>query len=93
MKVDLINMSDEELGELHNSLKEEFKRRKFLNMSDDELFRVAKAKNGEFSDEEALKALNVLLKKDKPDLSIIAALKQMSHSEQIRETCKEFLYR
>jgi len=59
---------------------------------DSELYKIAKAKNQSYSDEEALKALNVLIKRQKPDLSIISSLKQLSHSEIVRDKAKDFLF-
>lgn len=61
-------------------------------MSDDELYKIAKAKNQSYSDEEALRALNVLIKREKPDLSVISSLKQLSHSEIVREKAENFLF-
>lgn len=61
-------------------------------MSDDELYKIAKAKNQSYSDEEALSAFNFLIKREKPDLSVISSLKLLSHSEIVREKAKDFLY-
>ncbi|QQR50022.1 hypothetical protein IPF86_02970 [Candidatus Nomurabacteria bacterium] len=85
-------MTDEELKNLATEVQNEQKKRQIKKMSDDELYKIAKAKNNEYSDEEALFAVNILLKKDKPNLEIITTLKQMSHCRAVRDKCKEFLF-
>jgi len=90
--MDLSQMTDQELIDLTTEVKIEKKRRKLSKMSDNKLYQIAKAKNGKYTDEEAHAALDILLNREKPDLSIITSLKAMSHSETIREECKDFLF-
>lgn len=85
-------MTDQELKKLATELKDEQKKRKLQKKSDDELYTIAKAKNGEYSEEEAVSALNVLLNKEKPNLELISSLKQMSHSETVRDQCENYLF-
>jgi hypothetical protein len=92
MDLNVKDLSDQDIINLINKLKEEQRERSILKMDDDELFQIAKAKNGEYSDEEALFALNIMFKRNKPSLGRISTLKQMSHSEDVREACKEFLF-
>lgn len=91
--MDLRKMTDQELIQLTADLKNEKQRRKIEKMSDNELFKIAKAKNGEYSDEEALSALNAILNRPKPNLEIISQIKMLSHSEQVRDKCADFLFK
>lgn len=90
--LNLEDLSDKEIENLSEELKSEQKRRSVLKMSDQELSKIAKAKNGDYSDEEALFALNIMLKREKPNLGEIATLKSLSHSEEVREACESFLF-
>lgn len=86
-------MNDQELQDLATLVSTEQKKRQVLKMSDDELYIIAKAKNGSYSDEEALFALSILTTREKPNLERIAMLKKMSHSDAVREECEGFLFR
>ncbi len=92
MSILLNKLSDEELQNLASEVLEEQKRRKALKMSDEELYKIAKAKNGEYSDDEALFALSIMLKREKPNLQLIATLKKMSYSDAVRDECGQFLF-
>lgn len=90
--MDLSKKTDQELIDLTTQLYTEINKRKLSKMPDDKLYKIAKAKNGEFTDEEALSALHILLHRKEPNLGLISTLKKMSHSETIREECKVFLF-
>lgn len=92
MNIDVTNMNDQELQDLATLVSKEQKKRQVLQMSDDELYIIAKAKNGSYSDEEALFALSILTTREKPNLERIATLKKMSHSDAVREECEGFLF-
>lgn len=92
MKIDVTTLDDQKLQDLMTMVSKEQKKRQVLQMSDDELYKIAKAKNGEFSDEEALFALSILTKRETPPLEKIATLKKMSHSDAVREECEGFLF-
>lgn len=90
--MDLSKKTDQELIDLTTELETEKNKRKLSKMPDDKLFKIAKAKNGEFTDEEALSALHIMLNRKKPNLGLISTLKKMSHSETIRDECDNFLF-
>lgn len=85
-------MNDRELQELANTVSKEQKKRSVLQMSDDQLYIIAKAKNEAYSDDEALFALNIMITREKPNLERIVTLKKMSHSDAVREKCEGFLF-
>lgn len=92
MNIDVKNMTDEELQDIATAVSKEQQKRKMRQMSDDELYMIAKAKNGDYSDEEALFALSIMTTREKPNLERIAVLKKMSHSDAVREECEGFLF-
>ena len=92
MNIDVSLMSNQELQELADTVSKEQKKRQVLKMPDSELYKIAKAKNGEYSDDEALFATSILLKRDKPNLEMIATLKKTSHSDAVRDECQGFLF-